>query len=460
MQPVKRIYLIVAATACLVASTVLTPVSAAAETLAEALVRAYGTNPQLLAQRAGLRATDEEVSQALANWRPTVKIIGEASKLRTDSNTSTTERDPRTVDFEVSQPLYRGGRTVAQTARAEANINAGRAQLSSTEQAILFGAVQAYLNVVRDIAVLDLNKNNEQRLQRQLQAARDRFRVGEITRTDVAQAEAALAGATAARIQAEGALIASRAAYRSVIGDLPGTMVRPEPKLNLPTSEAEALKLAETNNPDVERAHFRTIAARHNINLVRGELLPSLNVTGTVSKEEDSTARGSRRDVGEVLAKLTIPLYEAGDVYSRMRAAKETMAQRQEDLDDARRTATQAAASAWNSLQTARAAVRSLQSQIRANEIALEGVQREALVGSRTVLDVLDAEQALLTSKVNLVRSERDELVARYQVLSAVGTLTARELQLQVQLYDSEKNYREVRDKWIGAGKPDLTAKP
>lgn len=460
MLPVKRFCQIAATTACLVASTVLTPVGAAAETLTEALSRAYGTNPQLLAQRAGLRATDEEVSQALSFWRPTVKIIGEASKLRTDSNTSTTERDPRTVDFEVSQPLYRGGRTIAQTRRAEANIGAGRAQLSSTEQTILFGAVQAYMNVVRDIAVLDLNKNNEQRLERQLQAARDRFRVGEITRTDVAQAEAALAGATAARVQAEGSLIASRAAYRSVIGDLPGTLVKPDPSLNLPTSEAEALKLAETNSPDVERARFRTIAARHNINLVRGELLPSLNVTGTVSKEEDSTARGSSRDVGEVLAKLTIPLYEAGDVYSRMRAAKETMAQRQEDLDDARRTATQAAASAWNSLQTARAAVRSLQSQIRANEIALEGVQREALVGSRTVLDVLDAEQALLTSKVNLVRSERDELVARYQVLSAVGNLTARELQLQVQLYDSEKNYREVRDKWIGAGKPDLKEKP
>ncbi|MFM2128538.1 MAG: hypothetical protein RL477_84, partial [Pseudomonadota bacterium] len=241
----------------------------------------------------------------------------------------------------------------------------------------------------------------------------------------------------------------------TIIGDLPGTLSRPDPQLGLPATEAEALKRAEDRNPDVERARYRVIAARHNINLIRGELLPSLKLTGSVSNEEDTTARGSERNVGEVTTTLTIPLYEAGGVYSRMRAAKETLALRQEDFDVARRTALETSASAWNNLQTTRAAVRSLQAQIRANEIALEGVQREALVGSRTVLDVLDAEQALLNSKVNLVRSERDELVARFQLLSAVGALTARDLNLPVQLYDAEKNYREVRDKWIGAGKPE-----
>ena len=457
MSPVKslrtRASFFAAVTAILAASTLLTPL-ASAETLTEALSKAYGSNPQLLSQRAALRATDEEVPQALSNWRPTVTATGEGSKLRSKSNTSTTERDPRTLELEVKQPLFRGFRTLAETRRAEANVRAGRAQLTSTEQAVLLGAVRAYMNVVRDLAVLDLNRNNEMRLQRQLQAARDRFRVGEITRTDVAQAEARYSRATADRIQAEGAVVNSRAAYRSVIGDMPGTLVKPQPQLDLPANEGEAHKQAEARNPDVLRAMFRLDAANHNISLVRGELLPSLNLSGSISKEEDTTSRGSQRDVGEVKATLTVPLYEGGDVYSRMRAAKETLAQRQEDLDDARRVAHQTATSAWNSLQTTRAAVRSFQAEVRSSEIALEGVQREALVGSRTVLDVLDAEQELLDAKVKLVRAERDELVARFELLSATGSLTGEDLRLPVQIYDSAKNYRDVRDQWFGASKP------
>lgn len=456
MLTAKRIGLIAAFTAILASSTLLTPVGAGAETLTEALSKAYSTNPQLLSERAGQRSTDEEVPQALSNWRPTVTVTGEASKLRTDSNTSTTERDPRSLELAISQPLFRGGRTLAETRRAESNVNAGRAQLTSTEQSVLLSAVRVYMNVVRDLAVLDLNRNNEQRLQRQLQAARDRFRVGEITRTDVAQAEARFSRATADRIQAEGAVVSARAAYRSVIGDLPGTLVKPQPQLDLlPANEDEAHRQAEERNPDVERARFRAEAAKHNIDLVRGELLPSLSLKGSVSTEEDTTARGSERDVGEVLATLTVPLYEAGDVYSRLRAAKETMAQRQEDLDDARRTARQTSATAWNSLQTTRAAVRSFEAEVRASEIALEGVQREALVGSRTVLDVLDAEQELLDAKVNLVRSERDELVARFELLAAIGSLTAQDLRLPVTLYDAGKNYRDVRGKWFGSDKPE-----
>ena len=213
MSPVKslrtRASFFAAVTAILAASTLLTPL-ASAETLTEALSKAYGSNPQLLSQRAALRATDEEVPQALSNWRPTVTATGEGSKLRSKSNTSTTERDPRTLELEVKQPLFRGFRTLAETRRAEANVRAGRAQLTSTEQAVLLGAVRAYMNVVRDLAVLDLNRNNEMRLQRQLQAARDRFRVGEITRTDVAQAEARYSRATADRIQARLAFLEAK----------------------------------------------------------------------------------------------------------------------------------------------------------------------------------------------------------------------------------------------------------
>jgi TolC family type I secretion outer membrane protein len=455
----KRIGLVAALTTVLAASTMLcSPV--AAETLAEAMAKAYSTNPQLRSERAGLRATDEGVPQALSNWRPTVTVIGEAGTTRVDSNVSTSRREPRSAELEVSQPIYRGGRTQAETRRAEADVAAGRAQLKSTEQQILLAAVEAYMNVVSNIAVLDLARNNEQRLQRQLQAARDRFRVGEITRTDVSQAEAAVSGATAGRIRAEGALVNSRATYRAVIGDSPGTLVTPKETLNLPASEAETQGQAETRNPAVQRAQFQVESARHNVDLIRGELLPSVALTGNISTEEDTTTRGSEREAASLTAQLTVPLYQAGDVYSRLRAAKEVVSQRQEDYDDARRTALQNASLAWNTLETARAQVVSLQAQIRANEIALEGVEREALVGSRTVLDVLDAEQALLDSRVSLIAAQRDEVVARFALLGTIGTLTAKDLKLNVEIYDPERNYRDVRDQWFGADKPATRTTP
>ncbi len=459
MPSFTRTGLIPAITAALLLSTAIAG-SAAAETLTEALAKAYETNPQILSERAGQRATDEEVPQALAHWRPTVTFSGEAGKERIDANTGNQNRKPSTLEFDVKQPLYRGGRTEADTKRAEATVKAGQAQVTSTEQTVLLAAVQAYMNVVRDLALLELNRNNEQRLQRQLQAAQDRFRVGEITRTDVAQAEAALAGATAARIQAEGAVVSSRATYRTVIGDMPGTLTKQIPPLDLPSSEAAAQSEARETNPDVVRARYRVDAARNSIDLVRGELLPSLNLEGTLTKEEDTTAEGSQRDTASLLATLTVPLYQAGDVYSRLRAAKETLGQNLDDYDNQIRTAVEQATSAWNTLQTTRAAVRSFQSQVRANEIALDGVQRENLVGSRTVLDVLNAEQTLLTSRADLVSAQRDEVVAQFQLLSAVGGLTARNLKLPVTLYDTEKNYREVRDKWFGAEKPKLPDKP
>jgi outer membrane protein len=455
MTTVCHYRLILAFAAVLGAGSALST-AAMAESLTEALTRAYGTNPQLQAERAGLRATDEGVSQALSGWRPKVTVTGETGVQRTDNQSSTSERNPQSLELEIAQPVFQGGRTIYGTRRAEANVKAGRAQLTSTEQDVLLAATRAYMNVVRDLAVLELNRTNETRLQRQLQAARDRFRVGEITRTDVAQAEARVARATADRIQAEGAVVNSRANYRSVVGDLPGTLTSPGPNLvTLPANEQEALAQAETANPNVLRAHHLAQAAQYTVNVIRGELLPDLKLSGTLSNEEDTTARGSQREVGAVTATLTIPLYQAGEVYSRLRAAKETRAQRLENLDDQRRTAQEAAASAWNNLQTARAAVRSFQAEVRSSSIALEGVQREALVGSRTVLDVLDAEQELLNAKVNLVRSERDEIVARFELKSAVGGLTAAELKLPVDPYDPTRNYSDVRDKWFGAGKPE-----
>ncbi|MEE8122945.1 MAG: TolC family outer membrane protein [Alphaproteobacteria bacterium] len=431
--------------------------TARAETLTEALARAYNNNPTLLAARAQLRATDEEVPQALSNWRPTVTLSGDIGREREDSSTGFASgvnyTTPRTARATVSQPLFRGGRTIAEVRRAENEVRAERARLHSTEQDVLLSAVRAYMDVFRDAAVVALNVKNEQRLRRQLQAARDRFEVGEVTRTDVSQAQARLARATADRIQAEGDLISSRAVYRNIIGEVIGKPSSPSPLEGLPANEEEALSLAGAQNPDVVTADFNEKAARDNIKEVGGELLPELNLRATVTASKDTRSPDSKRDSAEVMAVLTVPLYQAGSVYSRLREAKEVAGQRRLELDEARRNAREAATRAWESLQTERARVRSFEAEVRANEIALEGVQQEALVGSRTVLDVLDAEQELLDAQVNLVRSQRDETVAGFALKSAIGQLTARNLELPVKLYDFERNYRAVRDKWFGSRK-------
>ena len=423
----------------------------AAETLTEALAKAYATNPQLLSEQAALRATDERVPQALSNWRPSVAVIGEAGWERTDKEGGSPEYlQPKTIELKVSQPLYRGGRTTAETDRAEAQVQAARARLHSVEQEVLLAAARAYMNVLRNESVVSLNRANEIRVARQLQAAKDRFQVGEITRTDVAQAEARLARAKADRIQAEGLLVNSKVTYRRVIGDPPVKLSRPKIKLTLPANSEESSVLGRQNNPDVLNARYLASAAEHDISLVRGELLPSLSLNGSLSHAREASSSSSHRDTAEIMAEVTVPLYQQGEVYSRLRESRQTLSQRRQELDNAERAAVEAAASAWNVLQTASAAVNSFQAEVRANTIALDGVQREALVGSRTVLDVLDAEQELLDASVNLVRAQRNEVVARFTLKSAVGSLSAANLKLQVDIYDAEKNYRRVRNRWFG----------
>lgn len=445
--------LVTMAALALMAAMAVTP--AGAVTLMEALAKTYMNNPTLLADRARQRATDEKVPQALSKWRPEVTLSGEISRERI-YNPSSSEvvqyRTPRTGEITVEQPVFRGGRTVAQTRRAEAQVQAGRAELIGTEQDILQDGVRAYMNVHRDQAVLDLNIRNEQRLRSQLQATRDRFQVGEVTRTDVSQAEARHARSTADRIQAEGDLISSRAAYRRVIGEAPVKLTPPPPIEGLPSTEQEAQEGARTQNPKVLSARFDEVAARHNVDLIRGELLPEISLKGSFSKDEGISSSTRQRESAEIMAQLTVPLYQSGSVYSRLREAKQTGSQRRLELAEAKRSSIEAATRAWEDLQTAKARVQSFKAEVRADEIALEGVKIEAQVGSRTVLDVLDAEQELLDAQVSLVRSQRDVVVAGFDLIAAVGRLTAKDLKLPVTLYDFKINYQAVRDKWFGSG--------
>ncbi|SLN77255.1 TolC family outer membrane protein [Oceanibacterium hippocampi] len=432
--------------------------SAQSETLTDALVLTYQNNPTLAAERANLRATDETVPQALSGWRPTVVVSADAG-VRTEGVESSSTfsgrysedtRFPRSADLTVSQPLYRGGRTVSATSAAEAQVEAGRARLTSTEQDVLLFGVTAYMNVLRDQAVLQLTRNNESVISKQLDASRDRFDVGEITRTDVVQAEARLSRAVSDRVQAEGNLIASRANYQRIVGQLPGELQPPPPLPPLPASEAEAIEAARVENPTVVFARFSEEASRHDIRTVSGELLPTLSLQAQASHLLDASSSTEQSDSAQLLARLSVPLYQSGSVYSRVRQRRQVNSQRKVQISEAERQVTEGVIQAWQRLQTALAQIEANSEQVKANEIAREGVQQEAQVGSRTTLDVLDAEQELLDSQVALVRAERDRYVAAFEVLSSIGRLTATRLGLPVEGYDPTANYQRVRDKWVG----------
>ncbi len=461
--------------AALAAVMALAPM-AGAQTIDEALANAYRSNPELLAQRAALRATDETVPQALSQWRPSVTLSGNTGKARDFNDTTTTvygangSRDQQTVDNQrsrtpvsatmtVTQPLYRGGRSTAELARAEANVQAGRAQLGAVEQRVLLDSATSYINLAQALAVLDLNINNVQVLQRQLDAARDRFQVGEITRTDVSQAEARLSQSQASRTKSEGDVNTARATFLRTTGMESGRVSVPPVPRGLPSSAEEARAWAQAQNPNIIQARYAHESAGQDVALVEGEQLPTIALQADAIKARETQTRGVTRDTVDVLLTFSVPIYQQGATDARVRGAKQTQGQRRTQVDVALRQAINDATTAWQQLSTARAQIGSFTAQIRANEIALEGVEQEARVGSRTVLDVLNAEQELLNSRVSLVQAQRDEVLASFQLLSAVGKLQARELGLPVEIYDPAANLSATRDRWSGNDIPGETAK-
>lgn len=437
----------------LLAAVLAVPVSA--ETLVDALVAAYLNNPALEAGRAQLRAVDENVPQALAGWRPTVEIHSSFGVDRSESDKLGPETlTPWSGELSVIQPLYRGGRTMAGTQRAESEVLAERARLLTVEQNVLLSTSIAYINVLRDEAVVGLNRSNVQVLERQLEATRDRFQVGEITRTDVAQAEARLSRSVSDRVQAEGNLVSSRAAYARLVGNAPGTL-EPAPRLlDLPENEAIAIEIAMENNPLLHAARAGEEASRHAIDVSRSRLLPEVRLKGDISHREDVSIMVDETDDYGISAQVTIPLYQGGSAYSEIRQSREINSRRRVEVEETRREVVEGVTQAWEALNTARAEIQSRRDEVRAAEIALEGVRQESIVGARTTLDVLDAEQELLDARVALVVAERDEFVASFELAAAVGGLTAANLELPVELYDAEAHYRNVRSVRWGPDRP------
>lgn len=441
-------------------------------TLAEALAATYATQPALLAERAKLRATDENVPKALSGWRPQVFLQGSTGYgdgvSRQFLSTvppgfwtkSQTDRLIGTAQATLTQPLYTGGKTQANLNQAKNQVMAERANLIVQEQSSFINTVIAYvgngtstLGVIEAQQLLALAINNEQVLAKQLQATNDRFRVGEITRTDVAQAEAALAGATAQRQVAEGNLQTARGTFQQVVGFLPpGDLVAPQP-LALPVkTEQEATAMAANNNPQVIAALFNDAAAKDAVDVAFSQLMPQVSFQGQAFQSNNSATRSANSNGYQATLQLTVPIYQGGSEYSAVRQAKQLEQQSSRQVDDARRTAVQNAVQAWETLSAAKAAADSTREQVRANAVALEGVEREAIVGSRTTLDVLNAQQALLNSQTTLVQNLSQVVTASYQVAAALGRLTARDLRLQVPLYDETAYYNAVKNKWAGLG--------
>jgi outer membrane protein len=431
------------------------PVSPArADTLRDALAATYQSNPQLDAERARLRATDESVSQANAAFRPTITgngTLGYQNQQTRPESTSNGTTHPKTVGVTVTQPIFRGFRSINGVNVAEANVRAGRETLRNTEQVVLLGAVTAFMDVVRDTAILKLRENNQKVLADTLRSTQDQFRVGEVTRTDVAQAEASLAAAGSAIELAKANLKSSRATYERFVGRPPSSLVEPKPLGTvLPKSLTDAIGIATQEVPTVVSALYVEQSARFNVDLIRGELLPTLSVQGTYTDSFEPSKFTEESRTATVTGQLSVPIYEQGSVYSRVRQAKHTHLAALQEIQRTKTEAQSAVTAAWSQHQAARAQLISDKASVEANKIALAGVREEEKVGQRTKLDVLNAEQTYLNAQVNLVSTRRNVIVNDYTVLQAVGRLNIQELAAVNEVYDPQEHYFEVRRQWWG----------
>lgn len=428
---------------------------AQAQTVFEALSDAYNTNPTLQAQRAYLRSVDENVAIAKSGFRPTVAIRGTYNNTDVSHDNYNQANDGANYAGAavISQPIFNGFSTLNSVKAADKNVKAEQNNLANVEQSIFLNASTAYFNVVQNSAIVDLQRNNEKLLKRKLDETTERFNVGDVTRTDVSQARARYAQARAATIGAEGDLEASKAVYRQVIGSDPKALSEPKNLSKyIPNNFNDALAYARQHNYSVLAAKETLEARGYNVSASTGALLPQVALEGSANTNRtdlDAIVKDHKQDSFAVGVNMSVPLYDAGENRARIRQSKYQKWQAQELLLQAERQAVSDITSAWEYMAANHARIKSIKEQIKANEIALDGVQKEEALGNRTILDVLDAYNELLTSKVNEVKARRDYFVSGMQVLMAMGKLTANDLNLAVDIYDAEKYYKDTKGKWL-----------
>jgi len=450
-------------------------IGASADTIEWALVQAYQNNPSLNAQRASLRSTDENVPQALSGYRPKIAATATGGYNYSSTLSRTITQPPtapvpnfpvysnladdfasRAIGVTATQTLFNGNQTANKTRQAESQVMGARETLRVTEQQVLLDAATAYMDLLRDAATLDLQRSNVEVLTEQLKQTRDRFNVGEVTRTDVAQAESRLAAGRSQLLAAQSQYVTSQAQYRRIIGVDPGHLApgTPVDRLSPPTLPA-AIALGQQQSPSVLAAMYGVDIAELQVKVNEGNLYPNLGVQASVQKAWDPAATTLKQTTAAIVGTLTVPLFQGGAEYSSIRQAKETVGQQRLTLDVNRDQARESVVQYWGSLDAAKAQIEATTAQVNAAEIALNGVREEARVGQRTTLDVLNAQQELVNARVALVQAQHDRVVASYSLLAAVGGLSMQHLGLDVTIYDPQIHYQQIRDAWVGVRTPD-----
>jgi len=435
---------------------------ARSEGLSEALAKAYQTNPQLNAERARQRATDENVPQALSGYRP--QIIASLSaglqavrNLLPDNTIQSANLKPWTIGVTVTQTLFNGFKTANSVRVAELQVSSGREALRNVGQGVLLDAVTAYTNVLANQSLVDAQRANVAFLRETLGIVQKRLNAGDVTPTDTAQAEARLNRGLADLNAAEVALAISQATYTQVIGN-PPSMLRPAETVDRfnPRSRDDATGLAYQQHPAVLAAGFDVDVASTSIRVAEGSLMPTITLQGSASKSRDSDPSLSTfaTDQASITGQLTQPIYDGGMAASQTRQAKEVAAQSRLILDQVRNQARTAAIGAWVANEGAKVAVTASESEVRAASVALAGVQKEAAGGQRTTVDVLNSQQDLILAKARLIGAQRDRIIASYTLLSAIGRLDVKTLSLNTPDYLPEVHYHQVRDAWHGLRTP------
>lgn len=431
--------------------------TALGETLNGALAKAYKNNSSLNSARAGVRVTDEGVAIAKSGYRPTISGTTSGSYVSQAGTSLTTG----SFGISISQTLFDGFRTKNGIKSAESQVYASRENLRNTEQNILFDAVAAYMDVIRDRQIAEFRKKNVAFLEEQLRSAQARFEVGEGTRTDVAQADAERAGAIARSSAAEAQAKSSAAVYRKIVGEDPKNL-KPGVSASklLPKSLKDALAIAAEGHPAIKASEHIVDANIFGVKVAEGALLPTLGVEAGVSRSTQQfggldSVGDSTSNQASVGFQLNVPIYQGGKVAATVRQSKENLGQSRIDVDVARDSVRAAVTSAWTQMEAARAAVSANRQFVAAAQLALTGIIEERSVGQRTALDVLNAQSAVVDAQINLVSAERDVVVASYAILSAAGRLTADRLGLGVKIHKPEEHYDAVKDKWAGLRTPD-----
>jgi outer membrane protein len=422
------------------------PGSLSAETLADALAKAYQTSPLLESSRAALRGLDESVPQAQSERRPQLGAsVGASSGIEVED----IEEDVSSVQAALNASLlvYDHGQTQAAVESARHLIASGRADLTDIEQQVLFSAVQAYVDVRRDQEFVRLARNDVDRLIETLEATQNRFEVGEVTRTDVSQSQSRLAASRSTLEASLGALEVSRQLYKQAVGNLPDNLEPLPPLPEVPASLDDATALAIQRNPRIVSAQFAERAAVYDFDRAVAAKGPTVSVTASIGAQRDNQQQliWDGATFGEVGLEGSMPLYTGGRNDSLIREAQAVLDQRRFEVQDEARAVTQEVAQAWSDLEVARASIIARREQVEAARIAAEGVAEEARLGARSTLDVLDADQERLQAEAEVVEALRNEYVATYSLLQAMGLLTVRHLGLGIETYDPEVNFQRVR---------------